>query len=526
MKKNSKAEIEINVFTIICKYTCIVMSIFLFWSIPIYGADKYNEVNAYENFLNQRHALRCRGVKTFFKADSFYVEDIDNDGVLELFVVDGDVCKNNKYIPYHVHVMLYKYKINRVELMAGVVTNRVKTQYVYISTIEPKFYVNTYNKDWAEMSLDGTYKEYTSKPSLALCKKRKLYKNTYQNQKKYLIKSKENSDYINQSQKDLVGYEYDIQKSAVSFANIFAKNAKSAEATTAPSAKERLKNLGNQLTITGYQEEVPDEVLEAFATAVLDAIENSNIDKYETDQNKLTKQIYNQIKGGMKYDSKKILIGQGSKKTTYTVKYTIAAQSFLGINAQVSSAEVTWTDAKGKPCYTYIVANSTDGNMEKALSSYCAVLAQLNNGIWKEFMTNYITDGWNLAGLNSIKKLDNKTVSKFLDRSENLILVICGDKNAKDALLNDASETLKEKFSEMSKKQFREFIKNNVPNGNEIIEAADKYKKLVNKYNECKNKIDTWKSTKKEDDLTKFQITYEEFQDMLKNLNDSLNEIA
>ena len=119
------------------------MSIFLFWSIPIYGADKYNEVNAYENFLNQRHALRCRGVKTFFKADSFYVEDIDNDGVLELFVVDGDVCKNNKYIPNHVHVMLYKYKINRVELMAGVVTNRVKTQYVYISTIEPKFYVNT-----------------------------------------------------------------------------------------------------------------------------------------------------------------------------------------------------------------------------------------------------------------------------------------------------------------------------------------------------------------------------------------------
>ena len=273
------------------------MSIFLFWSIPIYGADKYNEVNAYENFLNQRHALRCRGVKTFFKADSFYVEDIDNDGVLELFVVDGDVCKNNKYIPNHVHVMLYKYKINRVELMAGVVTNRVKTQYVYISTIEPKFYVNTYNKDWAEMSLDGTYKEYTSKPSLALCKKRKLYNNTYQNQKKYLIKSKENSDFINQSQKDLVGYEYDIQKSAVSFTNIFAKNAKSAEATTAPSAKERLKNLGNQLTITGYQEEVPDEVLEAFATAVLDAIENSNIDKYETDQNKLTKQIYNQIKG-------------------------------------------------------------------------------------------------------------------------------------------------------------------------------------------------------------------------------------
>ena len=117
-------------------------------------------------------------------------------------------------------------------------------------------------------------------------------------------------------------------------------------------------------------------------------------------------------------------------------------------------------------------------------------------------------------------------MSRFLDRSENLILVICGDKNAKEALLKDAGETLKEKISKMSKKQFRNFIKNHLPDGDQMIEIADQYKKVADKYNECKSKIDKWKNTKKGDDLTKFQIAYEELQDQLKALDVSLNQIA
>ena len=523
MEESKKVNTEMDIFKFICIYMGIVIAAFLFLLTPVYGAEKNNEADVYERFLNQRHTLKCRGVKTSFKADSFYVEDIDDDGVLELFVTDQDICKNNKYLPNHIHVLLYKYKANEIKLMAGVVADRAKTQYIYVSTaVNPGFYVNTYNKEWAQMNLDGTYKEYTSKPSLVLCKKRKLYKNTFQNRKNYLRKSKENLDFISQSQKEIVGYKFNMEKLAVSFADIFAKKAKNVKGTTAPNAKEQLKKLGNQLIITGYQENIPDEVIEAFATAVLNTIKESNIDTYETNQNKLVKQIYNQVKSGLQSDSNQIILN----KITYTVDYTIIAQSFGGIGAQVSWANVSWRDKKNKSYSVHIVSNSTDENMKKALASYCAALAQLNKGVWKEFMVKYITDGWNLAELNSIKKLDDKTVSRFLDRSENLILVICGDKNAKEALLKDAGETLKEKISKMSKKQFRNFIKNHLPDGNQMIEIADQYKKVADKYNECKSKIDKWKNTKKGDDLTKFQIAYEELQDQLKALDVSLNQIA
>ena len=317
-----------------------------------------------------------------------------------------------------------------------------------------------------------------------------------------------------------------IDKAAVSFANIFAKQAKSTSPTITTSAKQQLEKLGNQVTITGYKGELPAQVWEAFATAVLNAIGDSNIDKYETNQNKLVNQIYNQIKGGLKSNSKKIVLGNGSKKITYNVDYRIFAQSFGGIGAQVSWAEVKWKDTKNKPYSVYIVANSNNENMKKALASYCAVLAQLNKDVWKEFLTKYITDGWKLAGLNSVKTLDDKTVSKFFDHSEKLILTICGDKNAKKAFINDAGNTLKEKLLKMSKTQFRDFIKNNIPNGDKIITAADQYKKVNDKYNDYKKKFNKWNKTRKDSDLKKYEKAYQECQELLEMLNDSLSKVS
>ena len=287
----------------------------------------------------------------------------------------------------------------------------------------------------------------------------------------------------------------DIERSAVSFANIFAKKAKSTNSTATINERRQLEKLGNQLTVTGYKEELPDEVLEAFATSVLNTIKDSNIDKFETNQNKLAKQIYKQIKGGIKSGSEKIILGNGSKKITYTVSYTIFAQSFWGNGAQVSWANVKWKDTKNKSYSVHIVANSKSENMKLALSSYCAVLAQLNKDVWKEFLTKYITDGWKLAGLNTVKKLDDKTVSNFFNRSEKLILSVCGDQNAKKALANDAEKALKEKLLKMTKKQFQNFIKNNISGGNEIILAADQYKKLIDKYNDYKKKFNKWNKT-------------------------------
>ena len=184
--------------------------------------------------------------------------------------------------------------------------------------------------------------------------------------------------------KNLTSMEKSVRKSAVSFANIFAKKARSAQGTTSPNAEQQLKKLGNELLITGNRESVPDEVVEAFAMVVLNTISDSNIDKYETDQKKLTEQIYRQIKKGIKSGSRQIILGK--KKTTYTVNYTIYAHSVDGFGAQVSWADVKWKDVKNKPCSVHIVSNSTNENMEKALASYCAALAQLNKGIWKEFM--------------------------------------------------------------------------------------------------------------------------------------------
>lgn len=199
----------------------------------------------------------------------------------------------------------------------------------------------------------------------------------------------------------------------------------------------------------------------------------------------------------LEHSSRQITLGKGSKKTTYTVNYTIFAQSYGGISAQVSWANVKWRDARNKLCSVDIIANSTNESMKKALSSYCAVLAQLNKGLWKDFMVKYVTDGWKLAGLNTVKNFDDKTVSKFFDHSEKLALAICGDKEAKKALVNDAEGTLKEKLSKMTKTKFQNFIKQNVPNGDKLVKAADQYKKVNDKYNDYKNKFENGKKRKK-----------------------------
>lgn len=48
------------------------------------------------------------------------------------------------------------------------------------------------------------------------------------------------------------------------------------------------------------------------------------------------------MKSGLQSDSNQIILN----KITYTVDYTIIAQSFGGIGAQVSWANVSWRDKK------------------------------------------------------------------------------------------------------------------------------------------------------------------------------------
>ena len=449
-----------------------------------------------------------------------------NNSTLKKVVIPDSVTEIGRYVFYNcTAVTIYGYSGTYAEVYAE------NEQLPFVALKNPS--------DISQAKISDVQKvyEYTRKsikpvPKVTLNNKQlvknKDYKITYKNNRNVgtatiIITGKGKYSGSKKIEFEIAVLKKDIEKSAVSFANIFAEKAKSSEDITIPNAKEQLENLGNQLTITGYSGEVPDEVLEAFATAVLNTIKDSNIDKYETNQNKLANQIYKQIKGGLKSGSKQITLKNGSK---YTVNYNIFAQSFGGVGAQVSWADVKWKDTANRSYTVHITANSKNENMKKALASYCAVLAQLNNDIWKDFLTKYVTDGWKLAGLNSIKELDDKTVSKFFDRSERLILVICGDQKAKKEFANDAGKTLKEKLLKMSKTQFQDLIKKNVPDGDKLVKAAGQYKKVIDKYNDYEKKFNKWNKTKKDSDLTKCENAYQKCQDLLDALNDSLNMVS
>ena len=514
-KMNQQSSILRNIFLII-----VLITLWGVVSIHTCAASKGNEFDAYEKFIKEKQSVSCRGVQTVLSVDSFCTVDINGDGIYELIVADQNACRNTYTFKGHTHVIIYKYEAGRVKLIEGLIVKKQKNRTVYVSTQKGNVLLTAFNKEWGTIGINGEYNTYRKKPSLALYKKIKLYQNTEKNRNKYLKQK-----YLSSIKNNLDNEENTIQRLAVSFAGAFSEKAQSASGTTTQSAKQQLEKLRKQLLITGDNEEVPDEVLEAFATAVLNTIKSANIDEYETNPNKLTKQICNQIAAGMKTDSKRITLGTGRKKTTYTVKVTIWAQSFKGLGAQVSQAEVTWADANNRRHSVRIMANSSEKDMEKALASYCAVLAQLNKGLWKDFLVKYITGGWKLADLNTIRKLDDKTVSKFFDYSEKLILTISGDKNAKKGLLVNAGGDLKTSLSKMSKKKFQEFIKKNVPNGDQIVKTAEQYKKVKNKYKECKKKFDKWNKTRKNSDLQKYEKDYENYQLLLDSLNEMLKSM-
>ena len=473
--------------------------------------------------LNLEEVVFAEGMK---RIPGYICYNHKNNSTLKKVVIPDSVTEIERYVFYNgTAVIIYGYSGTYAEVYAE------NEQLPFVALKNPS--------DISQAKIFDVQKvyEYTGKsikpvPKVTLNNKQlvknKDYKITYKNNKNVgtatiIITGKGKYSGSKKIEFEIAVLKKDIEKSAVSFANIFAEKAKSSEDITIPNAKEQLENLGNQLTITGYSGEVPDEVLEAFATAVLNTIKDSNIDKYETNQNKLANQIYKQIKGGLKSGSKQITLKNGSK---YTVNYNIFAQSFGGVGAQVSWADVKWKDTANRSYTVHITANSKNENMKKALASYCAVLAQLNNDIWKDFLTKYVTDGWKLAGLNSIKELDDKTVSKFFDRSERLILVICGDQKAKKEFANDAGKTLKEKLLKMSKTQFQDLIKKNVPDGDKLVKAAGQYKKVIDKYNDYEKKFNKWNKTKKDSDLTKCENAYQKCQDLLDVLNDSLNMVS
>ena len=314
------------------------------------------------------------------------------------------------------------------------------------------------------------------------------------------------------SDKLLTQYSNQMSYRLVDFTKKFSKNAYRSNVTA--TSTEQLKKLGNMINVYASSqiiEKDKKEILEAFADAVLQAILNSNINKYETNQKKMLDQISSQIKGGLKSGSKKVTVSSGK---TYTVDFNIAAQSYGGIGATVSWAYVTY----GSQRYTLVIS-STSEQIDAVLASYCTALAQLNTDCWKDFMSAYITGGWKLSGLNANYKLTDQKVRTYLDRSELLIRAIAGDEKAKTKLLESGSKDMKDKLKDMSNSAFRKYIKEHTKNGDKILKAADKYKKLSSKYKDWKNKYNTWKKSGKGTDLEKAEAACDQFKEILEELN-------
>ena len=314
------------------------------------------------------------------------------------------------------------------------------------------------------------------------------------------------------SDKLLTQYSNQMSYRLVDFTKKFSKNAYRSNVTA--TSTEQLKKLGNMINVYASSqiiEKDKKEILEAFADAVLQAILNSNINKYETNQKKMLDQISSQIKGGLKSGSKKVTVSSGK---TYTVDFNIAAQSYGGIGATVSWAYVTY----GSQRYTLVIS-STSEQIDAVLASYCTALAQLNTDCWKDFMSAYITGGWKLSGLNANYKLTDQKVRTYLDRSELLIRAIAGDEKAKTKLLESGSKDMKDKLKDMSNSAFRKYIKEHIKNGDKILKAADKYKKLSSKYKDWKNTYNTWKKSGKGTDLEKAEAACDQFKEILEELN-------
>ncbi len=275
-------------------------------------------------------------------------------------------------------------------------------------------------------------------------------------------------------------------------------NEKAKTSESIISARESFKN-----QMTKPNNALPDEVYDALATDIMNNI-STGIDKYETNPNKLAEQIYNALNNTTKTNTLKVKVGN----SIYTINYTIMSAFGIG------DAFITITGGgKPKENLGWTNANSSDGI--NALASYCASLAQLNTDLWKDFMAYYVSDTFGLIG---IKKITKDNVRSVLDKSEKVIRAIC-DKNDANKLIEEMGDSVKEKLKSGFTNQFKKYIKENIPNGENIVKAADKYNNLKKKYEKF---VTEWNRDAGSDKTTK---AYEQFKSLYENIEPLINNL-
>ncbi|MBQ4077367.1 MAG: hypothetical protein IJD65_06850 [Mailhella sp.] len=217
--------------------------------------------------------------------------------------------------------------------------------------------------------------------------------------------------------------------------------------------------------------EVPDEAYEAIALTINEALGDSVFENYETEPAKMLQQIVADIKGGLKSIDKDITVN--NKK--YHIHTYVNALYGLGFGY----AAVSWNENSGKKVTAQIKWTNvgTDKGFE-ALAKYCIGLAELNKEVWNDFM-GYALD---VTGTGRVKN--------YISLAESFVKAICDHKYANELIEKIGGTVASKLKSSIFNNKFKNFIKNNVPDGDILIEAADVLKDLESSYNELCSAIE------------------------------------
>lgn len=289
-----------------------------------------------------------------------------------------------------------------------------------------------------------------------------------------------------------------LAQASLDIVNKLYSNAKNETADNIEYTRANVKNMMHLSARCHKEDVIPDGMYDAFALAILHSLEKSELEKYETKPNKMANQIYSQIKGGLSNGNKKAV--EKVDGIQYKVTYKIYAEYGLAVGSQT----ISWHDSNGSHWATLTWENVSSRNGLNALADYCAALAQLNQDVWTDFMSYYVSDAFGLMGIKTVTK---KNVDKVFAVTEKTIKALCNKYDA-DALIKEMGEGIEEKLKSGLTNKFKSFIKDNVPNGDKIVKAAEQYKKIKDKYDEFQKFVSASDNEKAVKAFEEFQKAY------------------
>lgn len=229
---------------------------------------------------------------------------------------------------------------------------------------------------------------------------------------------------------------------------------------------------------------IPSQLYEAFARAILEALDVSSTEDFETDPKRLTVQICTKIMGGMKSGEETVKVGN----TNYTVSYNITAL----FNLASANQRITWRE-DGTEHEVLMIFNTFDKTqIYTALADYCTALARLNTKVWSEVLKCYTEDLVDLMGLN----VTTARVDQIFEETEKVIKALT-DKSAANELIKDMETRIKDKLTSNLTNAFKAFIKDYVPSGDKIVKAAELFESAKERYDDFKEFANSSESEQK-----------------------------